>query len=334
MKEVTLRQLEYFAAVAETQSVTEAAKRCNVSQAAVSLALAQLEEAVGATLAIRRRGKGMALTVEGQVVATRARQVAEQIADLASAVDQVHGGLSGRLVIGVFRTLAMHAIPPLVDWFTGRHPQVELDFIEGTGPEIQEAMMAGRAQLCVVYEAQLLPDCTAEVLREMKRQVVLSTDHPLAAKDSISLAQLAEYPAILMDEEPALQETLAEFARARVQPTVCWRSASVQAIHNVVGRNLAYSLLMQPAAFSPEGRPLAFRPLEGNISTNSVLAALPAGVVRSALVTETLNALRTHWSTENKATAAGPFDGTVSPPSMGLAAPTTALPRGRGGIWT
>ncbi|EMY36140.1 LysR family transcriptional regulator [Arthrobacter crystallopoietes BAB-32] len=305
MKEITLRQLEYFAAVAETQSVTEAARRCSVSQAAVSLALAQLEEAVGATLAIRRRGKGIALTAEGQAVATRARQVAEQIEGLASAVGQVHGELSGRLVIGVFRTLSMHAIPPLIDWFMRKHPQVQLDFLEGPGPEIQEAMLAGRAQLCVVYEAQLLPDCTGEVLRETKRQAVFSPEHPLAAQAKVSLAELARYPAMLMDEEPALQRTVAEFARAGVEPEVRWRSRSVQAIHNVVGRNLAYSLLMQPAAHSPEGRPLVFRPIDGDVPANSVMAALPSGVARSALVTEALSALRHYWGTNN--------DGAASP---------------------
>lgn len=296
MSEVTLRQLEYFAAVAETQSVTEAAKRCNVSQAAVSLALAQLEQAVGATLAIRRRGRGVSLTPEGQVVATRARQVTDQVADLASAVDQVHGQLSGRLAIGVFSTLAMHAIPPLVDWFTTRHPQVELEFVEGSGPEVQEAMLAGRLQLCVVYEAQVLADCTAEVLRETKRQAVFGVEHPLAGQEAVGLAELAPYPAMLMDEEPALQRTLAEFARAGVEPNVRWRSASVQAIQNVVGRNLAYSLLMQPTPASPEGRPLVFRALDGSNPTNSVMAALPTGVAYSALVEESLAALRAHWA--------------------------------------
>jgi DNA-binding transcriptional LysR family regulator len=295
MNEITLRQLEYFVAVAEAQSVTEAARRCNVSQAAVSLALNQLEAAVGASLVIRRRGRGVALTPEGQVVAVRARQVTDQIGDLGFAVDQVHGQLSGRLVIGVFRTLAIHTIPSLVDWFTRRHPQVELDFVEGAGPDIQEAMLAGRLQLCVAHEAQVLPDCTAEVLREAKRQVALSPEHPLAAQRTVSLAELAPYPAILVNEEPALQRTLAEFARAGVEPTVKWRSASVQVIQNVVGRNLAYSLLMHPATASPEGRPLVFRQLDGNHPTNSVMAVTPAGVVHSALVAESLTALRAHW---------------------------------------
>lgn len=298
MSEITLRQLEYFAAVAETQSITEAARRCHVSQAAVSLALSQLEQALGVSLAIRRRGKGVALTPEGQVVATRARHMTDQVGDLAAVLDRVHGQLSGRLVIGVFRTLAVHAIPALVEWFTTRHPQVELDFLEGSGPEIQEAMLSGRLQLCVVYEAQVLPDCSAELLSEGRRQAVFSPEHPLAERSAVTLAELAGYPAILMDEEPALQRTMAEFARAGVDPDVRWRSASVQAIHNVVGRNLAYALLMQPAAASPEGRPLVFRPLAGRTPTNSVMAALPAGVTRSALVEESLAALRAHWQPE------------------------------------
>jgi DNA-binding transcriptional LysR family regulator len=297
MSELTLRQLEYFAAIAETQSITEAARRCHVSQAAVSLALAQLEQAVGASLAIRRRGRGIALTAEGQVVAARARQVVEQVADIGSAVEGAHGRLSGRLTVGVFRTLAPHVIPPLLDWFTSRHPAVELDFIEAAGPEVQQLMLAGVAQLSVIYEAQALSDCATEVLQEARRQAVLSPEHPLSARATVSLEELAPYPVMLMSEEPALRRTLAEYAKAGLEPNVRCQSASVGAILNVVGRNLAYSLLMQPAVASPEGRPLVFRPLKGNVRTNSVMAALPIGVARSALVTEALTALHEHWGT-------------------------------------
>lgn len=296
MKEVTLRQLEYFAAIAETGSVTAAAARCNVSQAAVSLALAQLERVVGATLAIRRRGKGVALTTEGQAVAAHARLVADHVVGIASVVDEVHGRLSGRLVVGVFRTLAMHVIPPLIDWFTHRHPQVELDFVEGSGPGVQKEMLTGRVQVCAIYEAQLVAGCTGEVLRDTRRMIALSPDHPLAQRDSIQLAELAPYPAVLVDEEPALQRTLAEFAAAGVEPRVVWRTASVQAIQNVVGRNLAYSLLMQPTAASPEGRPLTYRPIAGDVPRNAVMASLPAGVKPNALVGAALTGLREYWA--------------------------------------
>lgn len=296
MNDLTLRQLEYFAAIAETGSVTAAAARCNISQAAVSLALAELERVVGATLVIRRRGRGVALTAEGRVVAARARLVADQVADITSVVDEVRGRLAGRLVVGVFRTIAMYVIPHLVAWFTERHPQVELDFVEGSGPAVQEEMLAGRLQVCAIYEAQLIPGCVGEVLCETHRMVVLSPEHPLASQERIALSELAPYPAMLLNEEPALRRTLAAFDAAGVEPRVRWHSASVQAIQSVVGRNLAYSLLMQPTSTSPEGRPLIYRPVAGDVPRNATMAALPAGVRPSALVREALAAMRDYWA--------------------------------------
>ncbi|MBV1777581.1 LysR family transcriptional regulator [Paeniglutamicibacter sp. ABSL32-1] len=296
MSELTLRQLEYFAAVAETQSVTHAARLCHVSQGAVSLALGQLEHALGVTLAMRQRGRGIALTPEGQEVATRARFITEQVERLRDAVSQVHAGLSGRLSIGVFTTVAVHVVPHLIDWFCTRHPEMQLSFVEGSGPEIQEALFAGRTQLSIGYETQFGQDCTVEVLQEFHRKVVVSPGHPLAEFEEISLAQLTQYPAAFLNLEPALQHTLAEFQRHGVTANVGWLLANVPSIHSIVGRGLAYSLLMQPTESSMENRPLVFRPLSDETQTNSLVAAMPKGVSRSAMVTEALAALHGQWS--------------------------------------
>ncbi|MFC9934717.1 MULTISPECIES: LysR family transcriptional regulator [unclassified Glutamicibacter] len=296
MSELTLRQLEYFAAVAETQSVTQAARLCHVSQGAVSLALGQLEQALGVTLAMRQRGRGIALTVEGQEVATRARIITDQVEHLRQAVSQVHTGLTGRLSLGVFTTLAVHVIPHLIEWFSTRHPQLQLSFIEGSGPEIQEALFSGRTQLSIGYETQFGPDCALVVLKEFHRQVVVSPEHPLAGFEQISFSQLARYPAAFLDLEPALQHTLDEFKRHGATAQVSWLLANVPSIHAVVGRGLAYSLLMQPTQSSLEDRPLVFRPLSERTEPNSLVAAMPKSVSRSAMVTETLAALQGQWA--------------------------------------
>lgn len=296
MSELTLRQLEYFAAVAETQSVTHAARLCHVSQGAVSLALGQLEHVLGVTLAMRHRGRGIALTPEGQEVATRARFITEEIERLRDAVSQAHSGLSGRLTIGVFTTVAVHVVPHLIDWFCTRHPEVTLAFVEGSGPEIQGALFAGRTQLSIGYEAQFGQDCVTEVLHEFHRQVLLSPSHPLAELEEIGFGHLAEYPGAFLDLEPALQHTLAEFRRYGVSANVGWLLANVPAIHSVVGRGLAYSLLMQPAVSSVEDRPLVFRPLADPTPSNSLVAATPDGVSRSAMVAEAIAALHAQWA--------------------------------------
>lgn len=295
MAEVSLRQLEYFAAVAETQSVTEAARMCHVSQGAVSLALAQLEAALGASLVLRERGKGLALTVEGQLVAARARSIAEQVKGLQAAVSEVHNELAGRLTIGVFTTVAVHVIAHLAHWFASRHPAVELIFIEGSGPELEAALFSGRTQLSVGYEAQFDERSDVQLLHEFHRQVLVSPEHPLAELEAISFAQLASFPAALLNLEPALQHTLAEFHRYGVKPRVEWLFGNVPSIHSLVGRGLAYSLLMQPTTSSPEGRPLVFRPLSDATVPNSLVAATPRGVARSAVVEEAIEALKAQW---------------------------------------
>ncbi len=295
MSEVTLRQLEYFSAIAETGSMTAAAARCRVTQAAVSTSLAQLERTVGATLVIRSPGKRIALTTEGVAVAAHARTVLEEVGKVSSIVSEVRGRLSGRLVISVYRTLAMHTIPALIEWFGTRHPEVELQFVEGSGTEVQGEVLTGRAQVGVIYRAQLVPGCEPIVLREGRRMAVMSPDHPLATHPRLSLPVLAEHPAILLDEEPALQRTLAAFAAAGAEPLVPWRSRSVEAIHNVAGRGSAYSILMQTRSHSPEGRPLVFRALPGDGLDNPVAGALPRGVAPSAHVAEALTAIRDYW---------------------------------------
>jgi hypothetical protein len=120
----------------------------------------------------------------------------------------------------------------------------------------------------------------------------------LSQHERIALSELAPYPAMLLNEEPALHRTLAAFDAAGVEPRVMWRSASVQAIQNVVGRNLAYSLLMQPTPASPEGRPLVCRPIAGDVPRNATMAALPVGVRPNAPVGEAVTALRDYWAGE------------------------------------
>lgn len=295
MNELTLRQLEYFTAVAETQSVTSAAKLCHVSQGAVSLALGQLERALGVTLVMRQRGRGVSLTPEGQEVAQRARFIGEQIGELRAAASRIHTRLAGRFSIGVFTTVAVHVVPHLIEWFSQRHPEVQLSFVEGNGPEIHDAMFAGRTQLSIGYQAQFGDESDCEMLHEFHRKVLLSPSHPLAQNQEITFAQLAEFPAAFLNLEPALQFTLTEFQRYGVSANVGWLLGNVPSIHAVVGRGLAYSLLMQPAESSLENRPLVFRPLAEETQTNSLVAAMPRGVIRGALTTEVLQSLRAQW---------------------------------------
>ena len=277
MNDVTLRQLQYFVAVAETQSITKAADRSHVSQAAVSLAITDLEKSLGVTLTIRRRAKGVALTAEGRAILTDARVMLDQAKELAERASQARNELSGPLALGCFRTLSMHVVPHLVQWFAERHPKVSLTVHEGNGREIQERMQNGQLAACVIYEAQLLSNSQPVLIQEQRRQVILSVDHELTTQEEIPLLDLAQYPAVLLDEAPALERTLNEFHSRSLEPHILLRTRSVQTAQNVIGRGLAYGLLMHRPRNSPEGRPLTGRPIADDLPRNALMMTVPPG---------------------------------------------------------
>lgn len=277
MKELTLRQIEYFVAVAETQSITAAAERCHVSQSAMSLAITDLERFLGITLTIRRRAKGVALTSEGRAVLADARALLEQAGKLVEQVRDSRETLSGTLNIGCFRTLSMHIIPHVLEWFGKNYPQIDLRVHEGNGTEIQERMLAGQLDACVIYEAQLLEGCLERIIQDQRRFALLPSDHPLAAQQEVSLSELARFPAVLLDEAPALETTLEEFRRRSLRPQVLLRTRSVQTAQNIIGRGLAYGILMHQPSHSPEGNPLTGRPISDVLPRNALMLSLPPG---------------------------------------------------------
>jgi DNA-binding transcriptional LysR family regulator len=281
MKDVTLRQLEYFVAVAEEQSITRAALKCHVTQAAISQALKELEAVLGVQLAIRRKAKGVHLTQTGREVATRSRTLLGAVRHLVSAADET--AESGTYTVGCFTTLSPIVIPEVAEFVTRRYPRVRLQIVEGPGPEIQERMLRGQIDLCFVYEAQRHSEVSTVLLRERRYRVAVAADHPLATQEAVHVADLEEQPWALLDIEPASYLNEALLRRFGVTLNVVYRSADVRTIRALVGRGLAFALLMEEVAESHEGRPLRFLPIAENLGTNSILAASPGGVRPSPL---------------------------------------------------
>ena len=71
---------------------------------------------------MRRRAKGVALTAEGRAILTDARVMLDQAKELSERAAQAEKNeFSGPLALGCFRTLSMHVVPHLVQWFAERH---------------------------------------------------------------------------------------------------------------------------------------------------------------------------------------------------------------------
>lgn len=286
MKDVTLRQLEYLVAIAQDESISRAAVRCHVSQAAISQALRELESALGVQLAVRRTAKGVHLTAAGRAVVTRARGVLHDVRQLAG-----HAG-TGRLTVGCFPSVSAQIVPEIADLLHDRYPDVRLEIAEASAAVLQERMLRGQVDVCFVYEMQLQPEVEPILLRERRFKVAVAAAHPLAARPDVRLADLADHPGALLNLEPASFLNEAMLARFGVVPRIDYRSTDVMTVRALVGRGLAWSLLMTEVAASHDGRPLRFLPIVDDVGTNSLVAALPRGVRAAGLVEQVIRHCR------------------------------------------
>lgn len=251
----TLRQLEYFIAIAEAGTMSEAAAHLHVSQPGLSQSLTDLERALGAQLAVRKKAHGVTLTPTGSEVLRDARELlrsAEDLESLASGAEP----LTGVLALGCYVTLAPTWLPPLLKEFTDLHPGLTIDFAEDTQDVLQRRLLLGELDLAILYDMEIQPEMARAVIRTMRPHILLPADHRLSAEPEVSLYDLATEPQVLLNAPPSSRNTLALFDRFGITPDVRYRPRTLELTRALVGRGMGYALLVQ--------RPANDRTYEGN----------------------------------------------------------------------
>ncbi len=243
----SMRQLEYFVAVADSGTLSEAARRLHVSQPGLSQSLTDLERALDVQLAVRRKAHGVTLTPTGLQVLQLARDLLRRAEDLESAAS---GGdaLGGVLSLGCYVTLAPTALPPLLQGFSALHPDLSMEFTEGTQDVLQQRLQSGKLDLAIMYDMDLLPEIRRVVIATTKPHVLLPAKHRLARQPSVSLAELADEPMVLLDAPPSSHNTLRIFETLGITPDVRYRPTTFELTRALVGHGMGYALLVQRPA--------------------------------------------------------------------------------------
>ncbi|SJM54691.1 LysR family transcriptional regulator [Gulosibacter sp. 10] len=293
MNRVTLRQLEYFVAVVDAGSVTLASRQVHVSQATVSMAIAQLERDLDADLLIRHRSKGVAPTRAGRELAARARRLLSMAEELESSALAGDSEMSGPLEIGCVSSLSPHVIPALAAHFDAEHPQVAFDYREGAAGELQEALVEGALDLAIVFSRQCEDAVDSTELAEVVLNVMLPASHPLRDRAEVSFAEIAHEPAILIDLPPSRDRSIEFMRAAGVEPRIRWTSENLATVTALVANGLGYSLSYSlPGAQSPVSSGVVEIPVADPVPGNAISAVLPKGIRPSRRVDEAVRFLR------------------------------------------
>lgn len=257
---ITFRQLRLFLALADTGSVSAAARQMHVTQPTASMQLREVSEAVGVPLyeVIARR---VHLTDAGLDLADTARRMTALWDDFEQRVSATQGLTRGRLRVAVVST-AKYFIPRMLGRFCERYPEVDVSFEVLNRDHVVERL---RANLDDLYVMSMPPsDLLLEDLTLMPNPlVVIAPDvHPLAGRSGIALADLAGERFILRERGSGTRmATEAAFSAQGFHPAKVLELGSNEAIKESVAGHLGVAVLSRHALGGSTG----FAPVDGAV---------------------------------------------------------------------
>lgn len=190
-----LSQLRALIAVAERGNFGEAALELELSQSAVSHAIAALEDELGVSLFSRGR-HGANLTPVGERIVDQAQQVLQLIEGIEREANLAKGLQGGQVRVASFRSAATHILPAAIAHFHAKFPDIAVAIIEHSDfTGVEQALRDGRADIGFTYLPSSDEFETWEVLRD--EYVVLLPPSPPLSSNLLTWEQLASYPLIV-----------------------------------------------------------------------------------------------------------------------------------------
>ena len=141
-----LDQLKSFCAIADCGSFTEAARRVNKTQSAVSMQIKRLEERLGHAL-LSREGRGVTLTQHGEALYARARKMLKINAEIMD--EFTDEDLAGKIHFGLPDDYAVRLLPAILKSFQKTHPRIIVDVTCLPSEELLEGMKRGKFDIII-----------------------------------------------------------------------------------------------------------------------------------------------------------------------------------------
>jgi LysR family nitrogen assimilation transcriptional regulator len=289
-----LRQLRYFAAIAECGSFSEAATRLRVAQSALSRHTLTLEQELGVKL-FERHPRGVDPTPSGALLLARAKRILAELEEARAEVMAQAALPSGDAVIGTTSTTSRILYGPLAARFARDYPHVRLRFVEGVPYLLLEGLDTGTIDIAVMVDPEPRESLVLEPL-VTEQEFLIGTVKANLPPSPCMVDSLAGLPLILLPRPAGSRVKLDKMASdAGISLDVTHEVANVDVVKDFVERGLGFGILPF-SSITPgvqEGRYQA-TPLDGLTITRTLVrhsdrAPTPAVLELTRLVHDEIN---------------------------------------------
>lgn len=243
---ITFRQLRLFLALADTGSVSRAARECHVTQPTASMQLKEVSDSVGVPLyeVISRR---VHLTDAGRDLARTARSIADEWAAFEQRIDATKGLTRGKLRVAVVST-AKYFVPRLLGTFCASYPEIDISLEVLNRDGVVQRLRDNQDDLYVMSMPPTDIDLEDQVFMPNPLVVIAASSHPLAARRKLELADLSQQRFILRERGSGTRMAIdAHFKRLKFKPDLRLELGSNEAIKEAVAGNLGISVVASHA---------------------------------------------------------------------------------------
>ena len=245
MKNLTLKQLRYFEALARHGHFGRAAEACAISQPALSVQIRDLEESLGTTL-FERGARQVRLTAFGDQIARHVRGILRSVDELGDLARASRDGMIGRLRIGVIPTIAPYLLPTILRDLTTAHAGLDVHVRETLTPRLIRELSEGRIDCAIVALPVSEPSFTEVTLFTETMMLVRpgsDAGKPVPCRDA-----LREMRLLLLEEGHCFRDQALSFCSLQsAVPRDGLDGSSLSTLVQMVGAGMGVTLVPEMA---------------------------------------------------------------------------------------
>ena len=266
--ELEFQQLNYFLAVARAENFTRAAEELGVSQSSLSRAIQKLEQQIGEPL-FDRKPRSVTLTEIGELLRDRAKQIVALVEDTFTELSE--SAASGRIRLAVIPTIAPFFLPAALSEFAQAYPNVSVVVQEDTTQNILKLCSRGEIDLAILALPITAKYLDVETLFEEELVLVMPNGHKLEQKKRILLADVQEFPFVMLDQAHCLSDNIASFClRESIEPISVERTSQLATVQELVSLKHGISMVPKMAQRLDQSDRRVYRSFAGKKPTRTI----------------------------------------------------------------
>ena len=244
---INFNQLRDFYQVGKNLNFSVAANKLYVSQPAVSAQIKLFEDYCNLKL-LKKKGRKIYLTDEGEVLYNYAQKIFEYEREIENAIEDMRKLKRGILRLGTTKTYARYFMSSLISTFHDAYPYIKINLDEGSSLDMIHSLLDFRNELAIIAKIEENPDICFIPFSQEEVIVILFPYHKLARKKTISVRDIAREPIIMKEKGSGTRKLVTElFAKKSLAPNILMETSNTEFIKQLVMRGDGISLLVKAA---------------------------------------------------------------------------------------